>query len=232
MPREPKWEGEGVIALCPGCDGALSRFEISRTPLSPSSENFYRQFHSADNTWDLVYYLMRCVGCGRGALAMVSITALPSGARQTKLVTFYPKVISWEKLPESTPEELVAEVREAEQAAGVGALRAATTLLRSALEKALKANGYAARDLKASIDAAAADGVITSSRSRQVHDDVRRLGNDIVHDEWRLVDREEFDLALTYVVWVLEDFYADRATVESQLIERGRLPAPAAPDAP
>jgi hypothetical protein len=225
MPREPEWKGEGVIALCPGCDGAVSRFEVSSTPTAPSSANQYRQFQTSDGEWTLEYYLMRCVGCGRGALALVNIQVPPSGERERKLLDFYPRVISWEKLPEATPEQLMAEVREAEKAAGVGALRAATTLLRSALEKTLSANGYAERDLKTSIDAAASDGAITNARSRQVHDDVRRLGNDIVHDEWRVVDREEFDLALTYVVWILEDFYADRPTVEAQLVALGRLRA-------
>jgi hypothetical protein len=40
------------------------------------------------------------------------------------------------------------------------------------------------------------------------------------------VDQEEFELARTYVVWILEDLYADRLTVEAQLLAQGRL-APA-----
>jgi len=106
------------------------------------------------------------------------------------------------------------------------AFRAATTLLRSALENTFKVGGYRERDLRASIDAAARDGLITAARRQHIHTDVRRLGNDIVHDEWRPVDQEEFELARTYVVWILEDLYADRLTVEAQLLAQGRL-APA-----
>jgi hypothetical protein len=136
---------------------------------------------------------------------------------------FYPFAIDREILPVGVPTELEAEFRESEDAAGVKAFRAATTLLRSTLEKTLKANGYNETNLKLSIDAAAADGVITASRKRQMHEDVRRLGNDVVHDEWRPVDIEEFRLARLYVVWILEDFYADRPTVVAELIEAGRL---------
>jgi hypothetical protein len=60
-------------------------------------------------------------------------------------------------------------------------------LLRSTLEKTLKANGYTKGNLKEKIEAAAADGVITAPRERRAHSEVRVLGNDVLHDEYRPV---------------------------------------------
>ncbi len=55
-------------------------------------------------------------------------------------------------------------MREAERCAAVGAWRAASAMLRSALEKTLKANGYTNGNLAQKIDAAAVDGVIPAAR--------------------------------------------------------------------
>jgi len=45
------------------------------------------------------------------------------------------------------------------------------------------------------IDKAAADGAITAARSRRAHENIRVLGNDVLHDEWREVTEAEFDQA-------------------------------------
>jgi hypothetical protein len=140
-----------------------------------------------------------------------------------ELFDFYPTSPDWATVPQSTPEELRWELREAGRAAGAGAYRAGSTTLRSVLEKTLKANGYTKGDLKQKIDAAADDGTITKARQSKAHSDVRVFGNDIVHDEWRPVSAEEFELARRYVVWILEDFYDDRPTVQEQLRLAGRL---------
>jgi hypothetical protein len=76
---------------------------------------------------------------------------------------------------------------------------------RSALEKALKANGYMKGSLAARIDEAAGDGVITEARRKRAHEDVRVLGNDVLHDEWRSVTDDEVTAA-HYVQRILEDF--------------------------
>ncbi|MCI0339183.1 MAG: DUF4145 domain-containing protein [Acidobacteria bacterium] len=101
-------------------------------------------------------------------------------------------------------------------------------MFRSALEKTLKANGYVRqggklRDLESKIDEAANDGIITDARRRRAHEEVRVLGNDVLHDEWREVKDEEVELAHLYTQRILEDFYDDRETVVKKLIELGRL---------
>jgi hypothetical protein len=68
--------------------------------------------------------------------------------------------------------------------------------------------------LEGKIDEAASDGVITEARRKRAHDDIRVLGNDVLHDEWREVKEEEVSGAHQYIQRILEDFYDDRASVE------------------
>lgn len=68
--------------------------------------------------------------------------------------------------------------------------------------------------------------MITASRSRKAHEDIRVLGNDVLHDEWRAVTQDEFDLAHHYVQRILEDFYDDRPSVEALLMDKGRMQKP------
>jgi hypothetical protein len=111
--------------------------------------------------------------------------------------------------------------------------RAASALFRSVLEKTLKANGYtkgtdpSLRDLQKRIDAAAADGVITQARQKKAHDDIRALGNDVLHDDWRIVTDDEVEDSHRYTHRILEDLYDDRPTVLAILIAKNRMPAPA-----
>lgn len=102
-------------------------------------------------------------------------------------------------------------------------MAAAIALLRSALEKTLQTNGYARGTLPAKIDEAAADGVITAARSQKAHEDIRVLGNEVVHDEWRAVTEDEGQSALHYTQRVLEDLCDDRDPVERILIGKGRI---------
>ena len=138
-------------------------------------------------------------------------------------------------LPRAVPADIQAEFREAESCTAHKLNRAASALFRSVLEKTLKANGYtrandpALRDLQKRIDAAAADGVITDARRRRAHDDIRALGNDMLHDDWREVLDEEVESAHQYTQRILEDLYDDRPTVEAILVAKSRLPAPPAP---
>jgi hypothetical protein len=169
-----------------------------------------------------IYVLLRCAGCGRGGLA----TVYDNGNQVAGLLKdFYPFALESARLPEQVPVGVVGEYREAELCASVKAWRGASALLRSALEKTLEENGYSKGSLHQRINEAAADGAITAARSQRAHDDVRTLGNDILHDEWRPVSEEEYETAHHYVLRVLEDLYDDRATVEKLLIEKGRLPA-------
>jgi hypothetical protein len=130
------------------------------------------------------------------------------------------------QIPKGVPQGVQSEFKEAELCASVGAWRAASALLRSTLEKTLRANGYSKGSLAERINQASADGAITAARSKRAHEDIRVLGNDVLHDEWRDVTSDEFDQAHHYAQRILEDFYDDRPSVEALLIEKGRVKAP------
>ena len=150
--------------------------------------------------------------------------------------SFSPTAIEHLNLPSKVPGDVVGEFREAELVASHGAFRAASALLRSVLEKVLTKNGYVdveveengrkfkSKSLKHRIDAAANDGVITEARKRRAHENIRVLGNDILHDEWRKVESPEYEDAHTYSQRVLEDLYDDRDTVEKILRAKHRIP--------
>jgi hypothetical protein len=99
-------------------------------------------------------------------------------------------------------------------------------MFRSVLEKILKTDGYTKGNLRDKIDAAADDGVITQARKQKAHDEVRVLGNDVLHDEWREVSEAEVALAQHYMQRICEDFYDDRPEVEKILAAKGRRAAP------
>jgi hypothetical protein len=130
------------------------------------------------------------------------------------------------------PPDIQGEFREAERCTAFKANRAASALFRSVLEKTLKANGYtkgndpSLRDLQKRIDAAAADGVITDARRKRAHDNIRSLGNDVLHDDWREVTADEVEDSHRYTQRILEDLYDDRPTVEALLTAKKKLPIP------
>jgi hypothetical protein len=164
-----------------------------------------------------MWRLVQCSGCGRGGLAQFH----DSGNHASALLgDFHPTVLPSATLPTKVPAGILNEYREAELCAASGALRGASVLLRSTLEKTFHLNGYTKGGLNDRIDRAAADGVITAARKQKAHEDVRVLGNEVVHEEWRPVSPEEVEQALHYVQRILEDFYDDRATVESLLAKR------------
>lgn len=167
-----------------------------------------------------VYVLMKCVGCGRGGLATIYANHVVS---EGLLGSFFPSSIVHAKIPENVPPGIVAEYREAELCIAHEAHRAASALLRSALEKTLTANGYSEGKLYHRIEKAANDGVITSARKQRAHENIRVLGNDVVHDDWREVTGDEVEASHHYVQRILEDFYDDRATIESILRSKGRI---------
>jgi ribosomal protein S20 len=108
-------------------------------------------------------------------------------------------------------------------------------MLRSVLEKTLKKNGYEEVEIKDKhgnpkqssrlidrIDTAADDGIITETRKKKAHENIRVLGNDVLHDDRRQVKQDEFEEAHKYAQRILEDFYDDRPTVEGTLKAKGR----------
>jgi len=210
----------GVKAQCPDCDGALSVFDFR-----DSSREFGYVFLNKRNKYGGIDYgrihfrLLSCSGCGRAGLAKFH----DDGPTPPALESFYPRALALSPLPSVVPEGVVKEYREAELCASVEAWRAASALLRSTLEKALKANGYVKGSLQQKIDDAGDDGVITAARKKKAHDDIRVLGNEVVHDEWRAINEDEVQAALHYAQRILEDLYDDRAAVEQVLIAKGRI---------
>jgi len=205
-----------VRARCPGCGGALSTFHFR-----DASREYGSVVKNLAHPDRLIYTLMSCGGCGRGGLAT---TGNDSGRYlDGHLVEFYPVAVERASMTIPVPKGIESEFREAELCASAGAWRGASALLRSALEKTLIANGYTKGSLKERIDEAAKDGVITAARQKRAHDDIRVLGNDVLHDEWREVKEDEYSLAHLYVQRILEDFYDSRTEVEQVLKAAKRL---------
>ena len=216
---KPKLFGAAVRAACPTCDGAITSFEVRG--INPSGYiELELEHHFNEQFFHKVgYQLLRCAGCGCGGLARIHINV--SGIKQ--LGDFYPASRDRAGLPDGTPEGVVSEYREAELCASVGAMRGASALLRSALEKTLRANGYLKGTLEKRIDEATDDRILTQARQKSAHEDVRVFGNDILHEDWRAVGPEEYEAAHRYVQRIIEDLYDQRDAVEAVLIAAGRI---------
>ncbi len=230
---KPKFiAGFQVRAQCPDCDGAVTTFEklLFERQHEGSTVVEVNRRTEVDGVWykATIYRLLKCAGCGRAGLAKSHV-----GVQDNReyLFEFFPYSIDRANLPSAVPDEIKKEFREAEKCTGFGAHRAASALIRSVLEKTLRLNGYAhgklnRSNLQQKIDAAADDGVIHETRRKRAHEEIRALGNDVLHDEWREVTSEEFEMAHHYAQRILEDFYDDRDTVEATLKSHNRLPLP------
>lgn len=209
--------GYGVRAVCPDC-GMLSHFDYRDSSREFGYSIVEKNHAFRHSLFSRVHYrLLRCSGCGCGAVAKFH-----DGGTPPILESFFPRPLSKAPLPATVPNGISNEYREAELCASFGAWRAASALLRSALEKTLKDNGYLKGTLEAKIDDAAKDGTITVARSQKAHEDIRVLGNEVVHDEWRAIEEAEVLTAMHYAQRILEDFYDDRASVEKILLAKGR----------
>lgn len=227
------WRENNVLARCPDCD-AITSFDAkghSNTSLGAviiDGPHVYEGSRYSRTLWQF----FRCNVCSRGAVAKL----YDNGNSQTAVLEdFLPQAIEKATLPPSVPEDIEKEFREAELDAAHGAYRSASAMLRSVLEKTLKKNGYGEVEIKDKqgnpkksnklidrIDAAAEDRVITETRQKRAHENIRVLGNDVLHDDWREVKQEEFEEAHKYAQRLLEDFYDDRPTVEARLTAQGR----------
>lgn len=218
-------EQGNIRARCPGCSGALSTFEwrSSKGSCGAVTMKFRHQYWGEVN---LDYRLFRCAGCGRGGLGTIAYPEEYPGTYR-ELRNFYPEVRDRLPLPKNVPVGIVAEFREGEKCLDVGAFRAAAGMFRSVLDKTLRANGYKEKkgtNLEQQIDAAGKDGVITRARQRKAHDEIRVLGNDVLHDEWHEVPAADVEASRHYAQRILEDFYDDRDSVLNTLREAGRVP--------
>lgn len=209
-----------VRAACPTCRA------ISIWHHRDEKKEYGQLFRSTPETFKGRNYkyhywrLLRCSSCDRGGLSKVF-----TDTQEEALAVFFPTVIPPARLPRDVPDGIVAEFREAETCAGAGALRACSAMVRSTLEKALAISGYSKGSLRDKIDTAADDGVITEARKRKAHEDIRVLGNEVVHDEWRELAPDEVEKSLHYAQRILEDLYDDRIEVEKLLVAAKRLPS-------
>lgn len=213
--------GNNVRANCPDC-GTPTTFEFKsadRGEFGWVTQDGYHNFmgQSYDH---VIYRLLRCAGCGRGGIAKIH-----NLSNAYKLESFLPFATEKVPIPTSVPEGIASEFREAETCAAFGAYRAASGLFRSVLEKTLKANGYIKDRLEQKIDQASSDGIITAARKELAHTNIRVLGNDVLHDEWRQLNPEEVEQSHHYTQRILEDFYDDRTTVEKLLKQAERIQA-------
>ncbi len=228
-----KWEVNSVLARCPDCDAVTSFDTLGHSKASMGATIINGHHNYAGQTFSrILWQAFRCSVCSRGAIGKLHDTGNSQGAL---LESFIPVAVERTTIPANVPEDIKTEFREAEQDAAHGAYRSASAMLRSVLEKILTKNGYEEVDVptpsggtrKSSrlidrIDAAASDAVITEARQKRAHQNIRVLGNDVLHDEWREVKFEEYDDAHKYAQRVIEDFYDDRPTVEAQLKAKGR----------
>lgn len=211
-----------VRAPCPDCEGAITTFEYRPGGVELGNILIVGSHDYAGVTYhNISFRLLRCAGCGRGALAKIHHDG---NWCEGVLEEFFPFAIETAKLPSGVPDEIVTEFREAELDASYEAYRSASAMTRSVLEKTLKANGYLRGNLKGKINQAAKDGVITDARSKKAQQDIRVLGNDVLHQKWREVDEEEVTMSLHYAQRILEDLYDDREAVEAILVKLKRLP--------
>lgn len=230
------WQENNVLAHCPDCDATTS-FDTkghSNTALGAVIINSPHRYEN-NNYSRILWQFFRCNVCSRGAVAKLHDSGNSPSA---VLEDFIPQALQKASLPPSVPEDIVKEFREAELDASHGAYRSASAMLRSVLEKTLKKNGYEDVEIKDvqgntvrdkdgnpkkstrlihRIDAAAEDRVITETRQKRAHENIRVLGNDVLHEEWREIMQEEFDEAHKYAQRLPEDFYDDRQTVEARL---------------
>jgi len=230
-------------ARCPVCDSSLTIFDWDfRKPPPPPVQvvpaggapatgfgQVVRTINHPGGKWhNVAYVLCRCKGCGSGAVAAVEIkefvgAAYPAGAE--KVLWFYPEARERLKLPKDVPDGINDEFREAEKCLEAGCPRAAAAMFRSVLDKTMRDNGYKNEgNLKQQVDAAAVDGVITEARKKRAHEDIRVLGNDVLHDEWQPISVEEMEPAHNYAQRILEDLYDDRPTTLRILRDKGRTP--------
>lgn len=220
-------EQGSIVGYCPDCSGGRSTFEwkIGGNEIGAVTKS------TDDHHWhncQIAYRLFRCAGCGMGALGIIKYGGdYKYPGSYNRLVAFFPESKESLALPRNTPPGIKAEFREAEKCLGNGCFRAAAGLFRSVLDKTMRANGYKTKqenDLYKQIEAAAQEGVITQARKKKAHDEIRVLGNDVLHDDWHEISEEDVQAARHYSQRILEDFYDDRDSVLSLLRAAGRVP--------
>jgi len=215
-----------IVAHCPGCAGGRSTFEwrVAGKELGTVKQD-HRDHYWGECTLD--FRLFKCAGCGAGAMGVVVYPKYDEyPGRYNRLAAFYRETKDSLKLPADSPKGIVAEFREAENCLANDCYRAAAGLFRSVLDKTMRANGYKTKkesDLFKQIEAAADEGVITQARKKRAHDEIRVLGNDVLHDDWHPIEEEDVQASRHYCQRILEDFYDDRNSVLALLRASNRV---------
>jgi hypothetical protein len=220
-------EEEGsIVARCPDCRGGLSTFvwKSERGELGSITRPFKdRHWHDCQ----ISYRLFQCGGCGMGALGVIKFGGdYNYPGKYNRLLRFAPEAKQRLAIPLSVPDGIKNEFSEAERCLENSCFRAAAGLFRSVLDKTMRANGYKTKkesNLYKQIEAAANDGVITQARKKRAHDEIRVLGNDVLHDDWQEIPEEDVLAAQHYSQRILEDLYDDRTSVLSLLRDAGRV---------
>lgn len=222
-----------IIAFCIGCNGGKSTFEW-RGEGRPFGSYDRHEDNSIGIGCIASYRLYRCAGCGMGAFAKVIYYGkneetdgfnYPGG--YSRLICFYPESGSHLSLPSAVPSGIQNEFREGESCLGHECLRAAAGMFRSVLDKTMRANGYKTskeKQLFDQIEAAASDGVITEARKIRAHNEIRVLGNDVLHDDWQEIPKVDVEASRHYCQRILEDLYDDRPSVLALIRKAGRIP--------
>jgi len=226
---QPVYREGNVTAVCPDCN-AITSFDRKSANAEHGTIRVFRSHSFQGKGYShYLYVLMKCGGCGRGGLAQVH-----DNGKQLEgaLGEFSPVGIEYVKIPNDVPVGIQNEFREGEICAAYGAYRSASAMMRSVLEKALKDSGYASGNLYNKIEQAAQDGMITDVRRKRAQDEIRTLGNDILHDDWKEVNIEDFEVAHHYAQRILEDLYDDRSQIVVKLTSLRRLPLTAPATAP
>jgi hypothetical protein len=214
-----------IVSVCPQCEREASFVQRDITGAHRGDHGFIQvdgEHQFAGATWPrILYVLYACVVCRHpGVLKSHATNSFLDGAAEW----FWPSAgMPPATLPSALPHDLREEFREAERCTSANCWRAAAALLRSTLEKTLKANGYTKRTLFDNIEDAATEGLITAARARKAHDVIRTLGNDVLHDEWREVAAAEVTESAHFVQRILEDFYVSRPSVEETLKAKNRV---------
>lgn len=219
-----------IVAHYPGCRGGRSTFEwkIDGHEIGVITKLVEGEGKFGAPSYSLDYRLFRCAGCGMGALGVIAYRAHDKyPGSYNDLVVFYPESKQRLSIPNDVPQGIKNEFREAEKCFENNCNRASAGLFRSVLDKTMRANGYKTnqeRNLVKQIDAAAEDGVITQARKKRAHDEIRVLGNDVLHDDWCEIKEEDVEAARHYTQRILEDFYDDRESVLKLLRDAKRVP--------
>jgi hypothetical protein len=215
-----------VIARCPDCDGAKSTFEYASQ--GQSRGHMTKMGYRGDRGFRVRFQLFKCAGCGRAGLGAIRMRDVHDSYPEDifELLDFFPEAKERLPLPAAVPKGIQNEFREAEKCVEHECYRAGAALFRSVLDKTMRANGYKTKGatLEDQIDKAAADGVITAARKRRAHEEIRVLGNDVLHDEWHAISLDDVEAAHRYVQRILEDLYDNRDSVLKQLRDAKRVP--------